>query len=144
MYVLTLCRYSNTFNHFRKASGAKKFVMKFKNSSKYSSKKNSSKKIVEKNPSQKSVEKNPSKNPSKKFTKKFVKKLYTYHRYTKSNKKETETYKKNQSKRTEAKEPRLQQQQNKSRFLEASLVRQADSKLKNTQIFFRNKRKSCK
>ena len=63
---------------------------------------------------QKICQKNRQKKLSKKFVKKFVKK--------------TETYKKNQSKRTEAKEPRLQQQQHKSRFLKASLVRQADVK----------------
>ena len=34
-------------------------------------------------------------------------------------------------KRTKAKEPGLQQQQHKSQFLEASLVQQADGKLKN-------------
>ena len=39
-------------------------------------------------------------------------------------------------KRTKAKEPGLQQQQHKSRFLEASLVRQADGKLKAINFFF--------
>ena len=37
-------------------------------------------------------------------------------------------------KRTKAKEPRLQQQQHKSRFLEASIVRQANGKLSNKKV----------
>ena len=54
--------------------------------------------------------------------------------------KETETYKKNQE--IELKASGLQQQQHRSRFLEASLVWQADGKLKNyllTKSFFCSK-----
>ena len=63
-------------------------------------------------------------------SKRFVEKI----RRKNSSKKETErnrNIQKEPYKRTKSKEPRLQQQQHKSRFLEASLVRQANGKLKN-------------
>ena len=48
MYLRYAVIVFNTFNHFRKGSGTKKFVMKFKNSSKYSPKKSSKKKFIKK------------------------------------------------------------------------------------------------
>jgi hypothetical protein len=79
---------------------------------------NSSQKICNKNSSQIFVTKIRHKNSSQTFV--------TIIHHKNSSQKETETYK-----RTKAKEPGLQQQQHKSQLLEASLVRQADGKLKN-------------